>query len=229
MDYTNMSDIPTATPVVEKHDFKYSIASLIGAVATAIGASVFWIKLIIDSFKDILHLERVSANLILICVSLVAVGGIFYAAIGHRIMNKLAVPIYSAESISDPSVCQNIVQRFHSAIDQICNFTDRATRNFQHPSLTPDLIEVFNKILLTMYGTFHTILTRLETIEDKVDANGNAIRLNGNNIHVLEGKVDRLEGKVDRLEGMMNEVVEQLKQINATLAGFGFVVMPSRP
>ncbi len=225
--YNQMNEpIPQAIPVVERHSFVYSFTNLFGAIATGIGASVFWINTCKDAIDKIKQGESTEANILLACVCIGCIGCITYSSLGHKIVNKLAVPIYTPESLSNPSVCSNIVSRFQLVIGEKWNLLNNISRGFQSPNLTPDLVEVLNKILIAMYGTFETILNRLERIEDKVDTNRLAINENGRNIQRIEAKVDNLEAKVDNMSDQIHDIAQTLNNINDTLSRFAFVVAP---
>lgn len=163
----------TAIPVVEKHSLSYSLTALIGSISTVIVSCNFWVNLIIRTIKSMKE-DSVSMTTIIGCVILIT-GSLSF-------------------------ICASVIAGFINLPESIkLNWS----RNFQQPSITPDLTEVLNKILMSFYEVCRKIFDQLGTIEV-------AVAINTKAIYVIHARLDGIEQRISSMEHQMSSIQQQL-------------------
>ncbi len=206
-------------PVRESTHFAFSFASRVTDIIVAASSIVFlWNNV----FKEWSNNGRVEhGSHVLALVAFIIIGLIvLYRAFAPLFHAKIMIPLYSAETIAEPSMVNNIIAGFAN-YQKVRTFVDRIKHNFFRPSWSIDIAESVNTILMTFYGTCEKIYLKLQDIENAIGNNSIGIATINARLTNAEVDISEMNGRLTNVEERLTNVEYQVAELrNEMRAGF---------
>lgn len=195
-------DAPFATPVAISSDVKFSISMVVREIFITISIGNTIYTLIVKPNIDYL-LDNINIGSVVIMIAmLVAYILILYAPLAQLLSAEFIVPIYSPQTIIEPSMVTNIFSRIENS--PTLSYWDRITKNINNPSWSADIIPIYNKIVMSFYETTRLIAEQLRDIRNDI-ANLNITVVSNNNNRIS------FEAEVIEEFNFVNKNIEELK------------------
>lgn len=202
-------------PVRESTHFAFSFASRVTDIIVAASSIVFLWNNVFKEWSNngkVEHGSHVFALITFIAIGII----VLYRAFAPLFQAKIMIPLYSADTIAEPSMVNNIIAGFAN-YQKVRSFADRIKHNFFRPSWSIDIAESVNTILMTFYGTCEKIYLKLQDIENAI-ANSN-IGIATINARLTHAEVDisEMNGRLTNVEERLTNVEERLTNVEERL------------
>ena len=152
-----------------------------------------------------------------------------YVFIAPLISKIHQYPLYSAETIRDPSMACNILTKFSNIKPP--PFIKRIVHNFLSPRWNDESIDIFNIAMETFYTTIGDVYSSLNNLNNSVAGIVSTQRFHslelqciGSKVDKLTERVDGIEKRMDGIEKRMDGIQESLGRIEALLTRNVFIV-----
>lgn len=210
-------DEPIAIPV-PRCDIKLSVSIAIKEVFVMIGVFNTIYTLIIkpnfDSFIEHPNLGNIMFALIIVVVCL----AILYAPLSQLLSNNHMLPIYRSETITDPSMLNNIIGGLQNK--QLIGWIGRVFKKFKNPTCSTYIITIINNIIMTFYDTTRIIVEKVQKVSTDITSLQLTVDTICNNQIVFDQKLDQiklaqsdLEYNLEQLRTEMQTGINEIKMM----------------